>query len=164
VGKTSKGVEVERRHRTGIGLLAGAALRAQPDQRLVRLVREGYPQAFGELVRRYRGALVAYAGTIVPRHRAEDVVQESCARAFRAMTESDQELKVRAWFYAIVRNAALNDLRDERRHESLADEHEGAVEPPEVIARRERMDAIVSELSAALDEVALAGLPPEDGD
>ena len=36
-------------------LFLAPALRAQPDRRLVTLVRDGYDAAFEEIVRRYRG-------------------------------------------------------------------------------------------------------------
>ena len=50
--------------------LAGVALRCQPDARLAALARDGFPRAFDEIARRYRAALVSYAGSIVPYHRA----------------------------------------------------------------------------------------------
>jgi len=50
----------------------GPALRTQPDRRLVTLVREGYENAFEEIVRRYGRPLTRYAAAIVG-GRAEDV-------------------------------------------------------------------------------------------
>src|SRR5215210_2111520 len=51
-------------------LFLGPALRAQPDRRLVRLFRDGYENAFEEIVRRYDRGLRRYAAAIVPAHRA----------------------------------------------------------------------------------------------
>ena len=59
----------------GRNRLVAVAMRSQPDSRLVGLVREGHELAFEEIVRRYRSSLVAFAGAIVPRDGAEDVVQ-----------------------------------------------------------------------------------------
>src|SRR5690606_30999895 len=92
-------------------LLLTPALRAQPDRRLVGLVREGYEAAFEEIVRRYGRPLVRYAGAIVGA-RAEDVTQDALSKALLAMRRDDVEIELRPWLYRIVRNTALNDLRD----------------------------------------------------
>ena len=84
----------------------------------VSLARNGYSQGFEEIARRYRASLVHFAGSIVPAHRAEDVVQDALVKAYRSLPKSDQDLNLRPWLYQIVRNTALNDLRDERVHGS----------------------------------------------
>jgi RNA polymerase sigma factor (sigma-70 family) len=124
--------------------LAGSALRAQPDRRLVRLAREGHDAAMEEIVRRYRPALVGYASRIVPRHRAEDVVQEALSRAMVALVEDERELKLKPWLYKIVRNRALNDVRDERAHERIPDDFDGVSQPPDVAERHEEVTALVA--------------------
>ncbi len=126
------------------GLLAGAALRCQPDSRLVRLVREGHDLAFEEIVRRYRAPLVAFAGAIVPRDHAEDVVQEALVRAHAAIGRDDGELALRPWLYTIVRNRALNALRDEPAHEHLDESFDGVPQPPDVAARREELRRLIA--------------------
>src|SRR5262245_3220889 len=92
-------------------LFLGPALRAQPDGRLVTLVREGYESAFEEIVRRYGRALGRYAASIVG-SRSEDVTQDALSKALLAMRRDDNEIELRPWLYRIVRNTALNDLRD----------------------------------------------------
>jgi RNA polymerase sigma factor (sigma-70 family) len=92
-------------------LVLGPALRAQPDRRLVRLVREGYESAFEEIVRRYRRPLDRFAASIVGDH-SEDVTQESFRKALVALRRDGAEIELRSWLYRIVRNTALNDLRD----------------------------------------------------
>ena len=86
-------------------------LRTQPDGRLVRLVREGYETAFEEIVRRYRRPLDRFAASIVG-GRSEDVTQDSFRKALVALRREDGEIELRPWLYRIVRNTALNDLRD----------------------------------------------------
>jgi RNA polymerase sigma factor (sigma-70 family) len=124
----------------------GFALRAQPDTRLVALVRDGHDRAFEEIVRRYRAPLVAFAAAIVPPHRAEDVVQEALVRAHRAIAAGEAELKLRPWLYTVVRNRALNDLRDERTHEHLDENHDGVPQPPQIVAQREDLRSVVAGL------------------
>jgi RNA polymerase sigma factor (sigma-70 family) len=92
-------------------LVLGPALRAQSDRRLVRLVREGYEGAFEEIVRRYRRPLGRFAASIVG-GRHEDVTQDSFRKALEALRRGDVEIELRPWLYRIVRNTALNDLRD----------------------------------------------------
>jgi RNA polymerase sigma factor (sigma-70 family) len=94
-------------------LFLGPALRTQPDRRLVTLVRDGYDTAFEEIVRRYGKALTRYAGAIVG-GRSEDVTQDAFSKALLALRrDSDAEIDLKPWLYRIVRNTALNDLRDQ---------------------------------------------------
>jgi RNA polymerase sigma factor (sigma-70 family) len=92
-------------------IFMGPALRAQPDRRLVDLVRDGYDAAFEEIVRRYRRPLDRFAAAIVG-GRSEDVTQDAFSKALLALRGSEAEIELRPWLYRIVRNAALNDLRD----------------------------------------------------
>src|ERR1700742_633957 len=92
-------------------LVLGPALRGQSDRRLVRLVRDGYEDAFEEIVRRYRRPLDRFAASIVGA-RHEDVTQDSFRKALVALRRGDAEVELRPWLYRIVRNTALNDLRD----------------------------------------------------
>ena len=78
---------------------------------------------------------------------AEEAVQEACLRAFRFF-DSLQGPSPKAWFMAIVRNACLDWLKNQRRraledeydddaHGSVAAPHAaGAIEPPESAALR----------------------------
>ena len=130
-------------------ILVGPALRAQPDRRLVALAREGHEPALEEVVRRYRSALVRYAATIVPPDRADDVVQNSFARALPALREGDSELHLRPWLYTIVRNAALNNIRDAGPATDHLDESfDGVEQPPQVLERREELAAVVAGVRA----------------
>src|SRR5512146_849322 len=92
-------------------LFLGPALRTQPDRRLVTLVREGYETAFEEIVRRYGSPLSRYAASIVG-GRSEDVTQDAFSKALLALRRDDAEIELRPWLFRIVRNTALNDLRD----------------------------------------------------
>jgi RNA polymerase sigma factor (sigma-70 family) len=129
--------------------LARVAIRCQSDSRLAKLVREGHDLAFDEVVRRYRPQLVAYAAAIVPEHHAEDVVQEALTRAHTALGRNDSEMRLRPWLYTIVRNGALNALRDEPVHTHLDENYDGVPQPPEVAARREEL----AELTASVNDL-----------
>src|ERR671914_326616 len=86
-------------------------LRSQTDERLVDLVRAGCDPAFEAIVARYRGSLLRYAGRLLDRARAEDVVQQTFVKAYDAMLAGDAELNLRPWLYRITHNNALNSLR-----------------------------------------------------
>jgi len=92
-------------------IFMGPALRAQPDRRLVDLVRDGYDAAFEEIVRRYRRPLDRFAAAFVG-GRSEDVTQDAFSKALLALRGSEAEIELRPWLYRIVRNTALNELRD----------------------------------------------------
>ncbi|HKZ12831.1 MAG TPA: sigma-70 family RNA polymerase sigma factor [Solirubrobacterales bacterium] len=98
-------------HNLSTRLLLGPALRAQSDRRLVDLVRDGHESAFEEIVRRYRRPLDRFAASIVGAH-ADDVTQDSFRKALEALRTVEADVELRPWLFRIVRNTALNDLRD----------------------------------------------------
>lgn len=128
--------------------LVGPALRAQPDGRLVKLVREGYETAFEEIVRRYGAALRRYAAGIVG-GRAEDVTQDAFSKALLALRRDDREIELRPWLFRIVRNTALNDLRDSPPSpRELAETITGDGSPAEQLERREELVELIQRLQA----------------
>lgn len=131
-----------------VRLLAGPALRAQPDPRLVALVRGGYEHAFEEIVRRYGHLLTRYAAAIVG-GRAEDVTQDAFSKALLAMRRDGREIDLRPWLFRIVRNTALNDLRDRPPSAAaLAEAISGGEDPSEELARREELADLMQRLRA----------------
>jgi RNA polymerase sigma factor (sigma-70 family) len=151
-------------------LVLGPALRAQSDGRLVRLVREGYESAFEEIVRRYRRPLDRFAAGIVG-GRSEDVTQDSFRKALEALRHGDSDVELRPWLYRIVRNTALNDLRDRPPAAAeLADELIGgarsaaaeAEERAEIAALTARLRALPENQRAALVMRELEGMSHEE--
>lgn len=129
-------------------LLAGPALRAQSDVRLVKLVREGYESAFEEIVRRYGHPLRHYAAAIVG-GSADDVTQDALSKAFLALRRDDRQIELRPWLYRIVRNTALNDLRDRPpRGAELHERIEGQPGVAETVERREEIEELLDRLRA----------------
>ncbi len=129
-------------------LFLGPALRTQPDRRLVTLVREGYETAFEEIVRRYGKPLSRYAASIVG-GRSEDVTQDAFSKALLALRRDDAEIELRPWLFRIVRNTALNDLRDSPPSpEVLAEALAGGGSPAEELERREELADLMQRLQA----------------
>jgi RNA polymerase sigma factor (sigma-70 family) len=151
-------------------LVLGTALRTQPDRRLVTLVRSGYETAFEEIVRRYGRPLGRYAAAIVG-NRAEDVTQDAFTRALLALRRDDAEIELRPWLYRIVRNTALNDLRDrpptqEELTETLESGSPSAAEDAErheeVSELMRRLQALPEAQRAAIVMRELEGLSHEE--
>ena len=129
-------------------LFLGPALRTQPDRRLVTLVREGYEAAFDEIVRRYGRPLARYAASIVG-GRSEDVTQDAFSKALVALRHNDAEIELRPWLFRIVRNTALNDLRDSPPSpDVLAEALAGGSNPAEELERREELADLMRRLQA----------------
>jgi RNA polymerase sigma factor (sigma-70 family) len=129
-------------------VLLGPALRTQSDRRLVRLVRQGYETAFEEIVRRYRRPLVRFAAGIVG-GRSEDVTQDALSKALLALRGSENEIELRPWLYRIVRNTALNDVRDSPPSaEELGETIPGGLSAAAEAERREEMADLVERLQA----------------
>jgi RNA polymerase sigma factor (sigma-70 family) len=127
-------------------LFLGPALRTQPDRRLVALVRAGYESAFEEIVRRYGKPLTRYAAAIVG-SRGEDVTQDAFSKALLALRRNDTEIELRPWLFRIVRNTALNDLRDSPpMPELLAEAIAGGESPAETLERREELTDLMHRL------------------
>jgi len=151
-------------------IFLGPALRSQPDRRLVSLMRDGYEAAFEEIVRRYNKPLQRYAAAIVPVHRADDVTQDAFSKALLALRGTDKEIELRPWLYRIVRNTALNDIRDQPPATQPIPENVDGTETPEQAAERraeiadllERLRALPEPQRAAIVMRELEGLSHEE--
>src|SRR5262245_6444660 len=77
------------------------------DEELVVGALLGDLGAFDELVRRFRGAVIAVAeGVLGSREAALDVAQEAFLLAFKALPQLDDAARFPAWLCAITRNRA----------------------------------------------------------
>jgi RNA polymerase sigma factor (sigma-70 family) len=130
-------------------IFLGPALRAQPDRRLVDLVRDGYDAAFEEIVRRYRRPLDRFAAAIVG-GRSEDVTQDAFSKALLALRrEFDADIDLRPWLYRIVHNTALNHLRERAGGEAVLDERlPGGEAPHQAVERRQGLHDAVAAVRA----------------
>ncbi|HEX4838235.1 MAG TPA: RNA polymerase sigma factor [Solirubrobacteraceae bacterium] len=141
--------------------LPSPAPRLLADEALMALVAEDDPDAFAVLYERHARAAAALAMQMCPRRViAEEVVQEAFLSFWRSRRHFDRSRgSVRAWVLGIVRNRAIDVLRQGIAHEVTGASDQGLedlLESRELtdreVGRRER----ARELLAALD-----GLPPE---
>jgi RNA polymerase sigma factor (sigma-70 family) len=92
--------------RTGFGPLA-----LMSDGSLARAVGRGDQRAFELLYGRYRDQLYRYCSSIVRQPEdAEEALQSTMLRAYRALAEGERELTVRPWLYRIAHNECLRLL------------------------------------------------------
>ena len=122
-----------------------------PDELLVVAAILGNLEAFEELVRRYRPAVVRLARTIVGADYAEDVAQDSLLLAFKALPGIDEPRKFGAWLSAITRHRALRFSKSETMQkrvpldEALLQKIEALARP---IADKERDEATIEALDS----------------
>ena len=124
------------------------------DDALVAAVRQGSDAAVNAIVHRYEAPLTGYARQVLGGHHhdAEECVQDAFVRAFRALRASDQEIALKPWLHAIVRNRCLDQLRrpdrttDLEPHEPLL--HDLGPGPVSTIARRTELEHVVEGLEA----------------
>ncbi|MFC0169965.1 RNA polymerase sigma factor RpoE [Pseudoduganella danionis] len=86
------------------------------DERLVERVRDGDKQAFDMLVAKYQRRLMRLLSRIVhDQTEAEDVVQETFIKAYRALRHFRGESAFYTWLYRIGINTAKNFLATQGR-------------------------------------------------
>ena len=131
-------------------------LRTQSDTRLVALASAGHDRAFEAIVERYRRPLLRACRRILPEARAEDALQHALVAAWTALRRGDDVHELRPWLYRIVRNTALNQLRDAGSDlDGLVDTLAAAADPAEVVERRALVHRTL---------VAIAALPDRQRD
>ena len=133
-----------------------------PDRDLARRAKQGSLEAFEALAIRYEGRLLRYARLrLGGGSDAEDIVQETLVKAYRALSSYRDELEPGPWLFAIARNTLISHLRRlNRRLETPWDEqtlHPG----PEGSLQLEREDwrhALWDQARDLLDERAFDAL------
>lgn len=136
------------------------------DLDLVRRVQSGERNAFDMLVRKYQYRVAALVRRYVrDEAEAEDIVQESFIRAWRALPGFRGDAQFYTWLYRIAVNTAKNHLVSRGRRpvtEDIDDEERGAVREAESLqdVATPENEALRSEMEG-LVLAAVAGLAPE---
>ncbi len=99
------------------------------ERELLDAARGGSERAFEELVEPHRGALHAHCYRMLGSvHDAEDVLQETLLRAWRALGRFEGRSSLRSWLYTIATNACL-DVLARRPKRVLPMDHAPASDP-----------------------------------
>jgi RNA polymerase sigma-70 factor, ECF subfamily len=134
---------------------------SESDGELVRLILAGEADAFAELVRRTQRSGYRLARRITRNHEdADDVLQESYAKAFRALDRFAPDRPFGPWFLTIVARTALSWIRDSKRRSTvpldepgvdgsapLADKVADPAYDPVAVERRSRVERAFAKLS-----------------
>jgi RNA polymerase sigma-70 factor (ECF subfamily) len=89
---------------------------------LVRAYQAGDERAFDTIVRTQYQALYAHALKRLMQHEAaEDAVQDTMLRAYRALPNLDGDLALRAWLHRILTNVCHDEGNRRRRHHGLVE-------------------------------------------
>lgn len=148
-----------------------------PDGRIVEILQESrqgptggdsFDRAFGELMRRYKGAIVTYLARYVGDLKtAEDLAQETFVRVFRRIEAYDSRARFSTWLYTIASNLAKDEFKRRKRHPAMSFDWqssgtddttrsipmlEDAEESPERVALQTETSQRVQETLHRLDE------------
>jgi RNA polymerase sigma-70 factor, ECF subfamily len=142
----------------------------QPEERLGYTVRAVPPSSsasgsFEELAMPLFSQLYNFACWLAAdRAAAEDLVQETFLKAFKAFSSFQQGTNFRAWMYRILRNTFLNSQAGIKATSSLDDEEDATFEPhtahtPESILlardQQEKIRAALEQLPVHYREIIL---------
>lgn len=101
------------------------------DTTLVNRARAGDEDAFRQLVEQHSRDLFRLAYRLTgSRENAEDVVQETFLKAYRALHRFDAKSRFSTWLYRIAANSATDLLRRQQRHTDRLAEPPASGEPP----------------------------------
>jgi len=131
------------------------------DGELARQALAGSQEAYRTLVARYASAAVNMAARFVhDRALAEDLAQEAFVKAFARLTTYDTGRRFSAWFFQILHNVVIDNLRRKRIPTASLDQlqDEGFPGPPaDDAAASPYVDAerhaLASALAAALQRI-----------
>jgi RNA polymerase sigma-70 factor (ECF subfamily) len=126
----------------------------------VEAAQQGDAAAFGSLVRLFSRDVYGKAYAILRNHQdADDVVQETFIRVFRALPSFRFESSFRTWLITIATRQALTFReRVAQAHESL-DDQEDAFEHPALRAEATQVAALLDQEARQLLAEALPKLP-----
>jgi RNA polymerase sigma factor (sigma-70 family) len=135
---------------------------------LLGQIRRGDAEAWGQLVERYQGRLLAFARSRgIGQADAEDLVQDTFLRFLRGLSEFREQASIETYLFVILRRQVIEHFRGKQTHlcrltESLdASEQSDATAPPApdptaswYVRRDEDQDRAKTALKFALKELA----------
>ena len=127
-----KGAVVDLVMTLSLRAIPGGAARADAalaDRAAAQRCLEGDRDAFAFLVRRHGAAVFGFCSRMVGPTNAEEIAQESFARAWSRLGEFRWESTFKCWLFRIALNLCRDQLKSGRTREEAAGRVEGVVEP-----------------------------------
>lgn len=153
----------------------------QNEAELLDAAKRGDRTAFGRLVRLHQRRVFACAlQMLADKGEAEDAVQETFLRAFRAIERFDGRSELSTWLYRICVNVCLNALRKRRRvqptdlsdprvPEPVADPSQGETDPGQTMETAQMqarlanaLDTLSPSLRTTVVLVLIQGMPHKE--
>jgi RNA polymerase sigma-70 factor (ECF subfamily) len=148
---------------------------------LLVAAQQGDRHAFGQLVRLHQRRVHACALKIVGNPGdADDAVQETFVRAWRALAAFDGRSQLSTWLYRVCVNVCLNQLRRRKRNktsdladpgvpEPVADPTQGDIDPRHALEARQTssritdaLDGLSESLRTTVILVLVQGMPQKE--
>lgn len=113
------------------------------DEALFRQIQAGKRDAFAALVDRYQRRAFGVALRLLGRPQdAEDAVQQAFLRLYEARAQYQPKWRVSTWFYRILTNTCVDELRHRRPMRALEEKDEPFTQGPDhglELAERNRL-------------------------
>ena len=134
----------------------GAALHPTPDEQLILKIAAGDRDALAEVYLRHKGAVYAFALSILhDAHAAEDVLQDTYLQLWNAAgSYVPRGQSPLSWLLGIARNTALKHLRTAQR--------DAAVPLEEVPEAADPLDAYLAAENRIVTRAVMASLTAEE--
>lgn len=148
---------------------------------LLEAAQNGDRRAFSRLVRMHQRRVYACAVQMLgDGGDADDAVQETFMRAWRAIARFDGRSQLSTWLYRVCVNVCLNHIRKRKRHdasdigdpkvpEPKADPTQGSTDPGHVLEARqlqgriaEALDGLSESLRTTVILVLVQGMPQKE--
>lgn len=85
------------------------------DLEIVRSVKQGNAEAFGELMNRYESKLTRYLGRFLQNEDTiTDVLQDVLTKAYINIQSFDEDYSFSSWVYRIAHNEAVNSIKKKK--------------------------------------------------
>ena len=105
------------------------------DEILVAQFQAGRPDAFDDLMKRYKGQIYAYLLRSVKNYEdAEELTIEVFFKAYRALDNWKPEARFSTWLYKIAHNLAIDFYRAKSRRQTYSlDDEEFSIDEPKAL-------------------------------